>query len=71
MLSKMKSRYLSGKIIISLLVLLLFSTSLFAAYQVGDVVADFSWTDNTSTTHSIYDLIDSEKIVLFFWGGYS
>jgi len=57
------------KKIISLLVLIIVSTSLFAAYQVGDVVTNFSWTDNTSTTHSIYDLIDSEKIVLFFWGG--
>ncbi|MBS3741902.1 MAG: hypothetical protein KGY75_09875 [Candidatus Cloacimonetes bacterium] len=57
------------KKIIALLVLMIISTSLFAAYQVGDVVDDFTWTDNTSTTHSIYDLIDSEKIVLFFWGG--
>jgi len=57
------------KKIIALLVLMIISTSLFAAYQIGDVVDDFTWTDNTSTTHSIYDLIDSEKIVLFFWGG--
>jgi len=49
--------------------LLLLTSSAFAVYQVGDVVDNFSWTDSNSETHSIYDLIDAEKAVVFFWGG--
>ncbi len=52
-----------------LLFFLLLSTTAFAAYQVGDVVSNFSWTDNTGTSHTIYDLIDAEKAIVFFWGG--
>jgi len=52
-----------------LLFFLLLSTTAFAAYQVGDVVSNFSWVDNTSTPHNIYDLIDAEKAIVFFWGG--
>ena len=49
--------------------IVLLTCSLFAAYEVGDVVDDFSWTDNTGTSHSIYELVNTEKAVLFFWGG--
>jgi len=45
------------------------TSSLLASYNVGDVVSNFSWTDNTSMTHSIYELIDAGKVVVFFWGG--
>ncbi len=56
---------------ITLFAFLVFASSLFAVYQVGDVVDDFSWTDNTGAPHSIYELINAEKAVVFFWGGYS
>ena len=52
-----------------LIFLMILSSTVFAAYQVGDVVSNFSWTDNTSTQHNIYDLIDAEKAIVFFWGG--
>ena len=70
-LSRIIREYFSGKKIAVLFVFLLISSSLLAVYSVGDIVADFSWTDNTSATHSIYELIDAEKAVVFFWGGYS
>ncbi len=54
---------------IALFAFLVCASSLFAGYQVGDVVDDFTWTDNTSATHSIYELIDAGKVVVFFWGG--
>ena len=52
-----------------LLFFLILSSTAFAAYQVGDVVSNFGWTDNTGTSHTIYDLIDAEKAIVFFWGG--
>lgn len=52
-----------------LLFLLILSSTAFAAYQVGDVASNFSWTDNTGASHNIYELIDSEKAIVFFWGG--
>jgi len=52
-----------------LIFLMIISSTVFAAYQVGDVVSNFSWTDNTGTSHNIYDLIDAEKAIVFFWGG--
>ena len=52
-----------------LIFLMILSSTVFAAYQVGDVVSNFSWTDNTATTHNIYELIDAEKAIVFFWGG--
>ena len=54
-----------------LLFLMILSSTVFASYNVGDVVLNLSWTDNTSTTHNIYDLIDAEKAIVFFWGGTS
>ena len=49
--------------------LLILTVAAFAVYQVGDTVADFSWTDNTGTDHSIYELTASGKAIVFFWGG--
>ncbi|HEX37320.1 MAG TPA: hypothetical protein ENG70_00425 [Candidatus Cloacimonetes bacterium] len=57
------------KKIVILAFLLLLSSSAFAVYQVGDVVDNFSWTDSNGETHSIYDLIDAQKAIVFFWGG--
>jgi len=39
-------------------------------YQVGDVVDNMSWTDNTGEYHSIYELNASGKVVVLFWGSY-
>lgn len=69
MLKTLLNPDLLGKKIAVLFVFLLMSSYLFAVYSVGDVVDDFTWTDNTSATHSIYELIDAEKAVVFFWGG--
>ncbi|MBN1971248.1 MAG: hypothetical protein JXR48_16120 [Candidatus Delongbacteria bacterium] len=50
------------------LLMILSSTLLFGGYQVGDVVANQSWTDNYGDNHSIYELVDAGKVVVFFWG---
>jgi hypothetical protein len=53
---------------ILLLLLTVFTISLFA-YSVGDVVSDdFSWTDNNGEAHSVHQLINSGKAIVFFWG---
>ena len=49
--------------------LLILTVAAFAVYQVGDTVDDFSWTDNTGTDHTIYELTASGKAIVFFWGG--
>ena len=49
--------------------LVILSVSVFAQYQVGDIVNDVSWTDSNGEAHSIYELTDSGKAVVFFWGG--
>ncbi len=54
----------------SLIVLLLiFAVAAFAVYQVGDVVANYFWTDNTGTSHDIYELTAQGSAIVFFWGG--
>ena len=55
------------KIAIVVLLLLLVG-SVFAVYQVGDIVDDISWTDSNGENHSIYELTDSGKAIVFFWG---
>ena len=50
--------------------LMILSVSVFAQYQVGDIVNDVSWTDSNGEDHSIYELTASGKAVVFFWGGY-
>ncbi len=57
------------KKIVVLAVLLLTVSLAFAQYQPGDVVDNFSWTDSNGQTHNIYDLVDAQKAVVFFWGG--
>ena len=43
--------------------------SLFGEYNIGDVVANYFWTDNTGTDHDIYELVDQGIAIVFFWGG--
>ncbi|MBN1967731.1 MAG: hypothetical protein JXR48_08590 [Candidatus Delongbacteria bacterium] len=50
------------------LLILLMSMFAFGGYQVGDVVANQSWTDSNGESHTIYDLVDAGKVVVFFWG---
>lgn len=52
---------------ILLIVFLLASVSMFS-YNVGDIVGDISWTDSNGEAHSIHELVDSGKVVFFFWG---
>ncbi len=48
--------------------LVILSVSVFAQYQVGDIVNDVSWIDSNGENHSIYELTASGKAVVFFWG---
>jgi hypothetical protein len=51
--------------------ILLIPFLMFAVYQVGDVVPDFSWLESdggTPVQRSLYELIDQEKVVLIFFG---
>jgi len=53
------------------LVLLLLTVAILlnAEYAVGDIVADYSWTDNTGAQHSIYELTGQGIVPVLFWGG--
>lgn len=55
--------------VFAVLILIITSSQLFAAYNVGDVVANYFWTDNTGTSHDIYELTDQCTAIVFFWGG--
>jgi len=55
------------KILVAVFLMIL-SVSVFAQYQVGDIVDDVSWTDSNGEDHSIYELTASGKAVIFFWG---
>lgn len=44
--------------------------NLFAVYEVGDVVDDYSWTDDSGEYHSVHELVASGKVVVMDWGGY-
>jgi len=56
-------------LILLILCLLVVSSQLFAAYNVGDVVANYLWTDNTGTAHDIYELTAQGTAIVLFWGG--
>jgi len=56
------------KKVIGILMGLLLTISSFAEYNVGDVCADISWTDDNGLETSIYDQVDQGKIVMIFWG---
>ena len=51
-----------------ILSLIIMSVSLFGAYNIGDIVDNYSWTDNTDTNHSIYELTAQGVAVVLFWG---
>ena len=48
--------------------LLIMSVTLFGAYNVGDIVDNYSWTDNTGVNHDIYELTDQGVAIVLFWG---
>jgi len=50
-----------------LLFLLLLCIGL-SAYNIGSPVGNHTWTDSNGQFHSIHDLIDSGKVVVFYWG---
>jgi len=54
-----------------LVVLLILATSLSAVYNVGDIVDNYFWTDNTGTAHDIYELTSQGVAIVMFWGGFS
>jgi hypothetical protein len=54
---------------ILLVVLLILAMSLFGSYNVGDIVDNYFWTDNTGTAHDIYELTAQGIAIVFFWGG--
>ena len=58
-------------VILLFLCMLVVSSQLFAAYNIGDVVANYFWTDNTGADHDIYELTAQGTVVVLFWGGYS
>jgi len=51
-----------------LLLIAVAALSLFAAYNIGDKVDNFSFTQNNGATTSVYDIIASGKVLLIFWG---
>ncbi|MDD3049566.1 MAG: hypothetical protein PHR06_00300 [Candidatus Cloacimonetes bacterium] len=52
-----------------LLIMLLAAFSLFAQWEVGEVISqDYSWTDNSGEAHSIHELTAAGKVVYIFWG---
>ena len=57
---------MTRKIFFAMLLLLIASTLL--AYEVGDTVDNLNWSDSNGEEYSIYDLTESGKVILFFWG---
>ncbi len=53
---------------ILLVILLIMAMSLFGSYNVGDIVANYFWTDNTGAAHDIYELTAQGVAIVFFWG---
>ena len=52
-----------------LFIILILSVSVFAVWEVGDIVEDdYSWTDNNGENHSIHELTEAGKAVFMFWG---
>ena len=50
-------------------IFMLLSVLAFAQYEVGDIVDDYSWTDDTGSAHTLYELTAEGKVVVMFWGG--
>ena len=51
------------------LILMIITLSLFGDYNVGDIVDNYFWTDNTGAAHDIYELTAQGVAIVFFWGG--
>ena len=54
-----------------LLIMLVFSLSVFAEYAVWDIVDDITWQDSDGgapVTRNLYDMIDNGKVVFLTWG---
>jgi hypothetical protein len=50
-------------------IVLFLAISLSAVYEVGDVVTeDLGWTDSNGEDHSIFELTESGKAVVIFFG---
>jgi hypothetical protein len=47
---------------------MIFATSSFAEYAVGDVCEDISFTTSDGVETSIYDQVNQGKAVMLFWG---
>lgn len=58
------------KKILGLVFLLSIVFSLFGVYNVGDIVDNFAWTDNTGADHDIHELTAAGNVIVLFWGGY-
>jgi len=57
------------KRIAGVLLALMLSVSSYATYNIGDICANISWTDDSGLSTSIYDQVDQGKAVMIFWGG--
>ena len=53
---------------ILILSILIISVLLFGAYDVGDIVDNYYWTDNTGADHDSYELTSQGVAIVFFWG---
>ena len=52
-----------------LFIVLILAVSLSAVFEVGDIVTeDLSWTDSNGEYHSIFELTESGKAVVIFFG---
>ena len=51
------------------LIFMIITLSLFGDYNVGDIVDNYFWTDNTGAAHDIYELTAQGVAIVFFWGG--
>lgn len=54
-----------------LLVILVFSLSVFAEYNQWDIVDNITWQDSDGgapVTRNLYDMVDSGKVVVLTWG---
>ena len=56
------------KRIVGVLFALALTVSTFAAYNIGDVCDNISWTDNNGLSTSIYDQVDQGNAVMLFFG---
>ena len=57
------------KKLVLLVILLALSLSVFAVWEVGEIITDdYNWTDSNGEYHSIHELTAAGKVVYIFWG---